>query len=178
MPKQKKNLKKCYFFHTKNQLPLPAKSIKPMQRIRVTKEFDFEMAHALDFHDGKCHNIHGHSYQLAVTFIGMPANEPTLPKDGMVIDFSDLKRIVKQNIIDFFDHALVLRDNSRFLKAIDQELNQRLLLVDYQPTCENLILDFVDRIKKQIENSNMELFSVRLRETNTSFAEWYASDNL
>lgn len=148
-------------------------------KIRVTKEFDFEMAHALDGHDGKCHNIHGHTYELAVTFIGDPINEIGLPKDGMVIDFSDLKSVVKKHIVDVFDHALVLRDNSRFLGKIDHDINQRLILVDYQPTCEKLLEHMVGIIQNQLKDrGDITLFSVLLRETKTSYAEWFASDNL
>ena len=145
-------------------------------RIRVTKEFDFEMAHALDCHDGKCHNIHGHTYELAVTFIGVPIDLQGTPKDGMVIDFADLKAIVKDQVVDVFDHALVLRNTSRFVGVIDSELNERLMLVSYQPTCENLLAHMVSIIKKHLPK-DVELHHVMLRETNTSYAEWYASDN-
>ena len=76
--------------------------------IRVTKEFRFEMAHALAGHDGPCRNIHGHSYLLSVTLTGTPVNDPASPKNGMVMDFSDLKKIVDSAIVRPFDHALVL----------------------------------------------------------------------
>ena len=148
-------------------------------KVRVTKQFDFETAHALDGHDGKCHNIHGHTYGLSVTFIGEPIDAPGTPKDGMVIDFADLKTIVKKNVVDVFDHALVLRDNSRFLATIDEELNPRLMIVDYQPTCENMLRHMVDIIKNQLnQHPGVELHSVLLRETLTSYAEWFAADNL
>lgn len=149
-----------------------------MFKLRVTKEFDFEMAHALDGHDGKCHNIHGHTYGLSVTFIGSPINAPGTPKDGMVIDFSDLKAIAKKHVVDVFDHALVLRKDSRFLPLLNSEINERLILTDYQPTCENLLIAFVEIIQeKLIGFVGVELHSARLRETQTSFAEWFASDN-
>ena len=144
--------------------------------IRVTKQFDFEMAHALDCHDGKCHNIHGHTYELSVTFLGTPIDQPGTPKDGMVIDFADLKKIVKQNVVDVFDHALVLRDNSRFLGSIDHALNPRLILVPYQPTAEKLLEHMVSIIQDQLPG-DVKLHSVLLRETNTSYAEWFATDN-
>jgi 6-pyruvoyltetrahydropterin/6-carboxytetrahydropterin synthase len=144
--------------------------------IRVTKQFDFEMAHALDCHDGKCHNIHGHTYELSVTFLGTPIDQPGTPKDGMVIDFADLKKIVKQNVVDVFDHALVLRDNSRFLGSIDHALNPRLFLVPYQPTAEKLLEHMVSIIQEQLPG-DVKLHSVLLRETNTSYAEWFATDN-
>jgi 6-pyruvoyltetrahydropterin/6-carboxytetrahydropterin synthase len=144
--------------------------------LRVTKEFDFEMAHALDGHDGKCHNIHGHTYGLSVTFKGTPIDEVGAPKDGMVIDFSDLKTIVKKNVVDVFDHALVLRDNSRFLGTITPENNKRLILVPYQPTCEKLLEHMVEIIQQHMQ-PHMQLHSALLRETKSSYAEWYAEDN-
>jgi len=144
--------------------------------IRVTKEFDFEMAHALDCHDGKCHNIHGHTYGLSVTFIGEPIDAPGMPKDGMVIDFSDIKKIVKDNVVDVFDHALVLRDNSRFLASLDKKINPRLILVSYQPTAEKVLEHMIEIIQSHMPD-NMKLHSALLRETKTSYAEWFAADN-
>ena len=144
--------------------------------IRVTKEFDFEMAHALDCHDGKCHNIHGHTYGLKVTFIGEPIDAPGMPKDGMVIDFSDIKKIVKHNVVDVFDHALVLRDNSRFLGTINEKINPRLILVPYQPTAEKVLERMIGIIQSHMPD-NMKLHSALLRETKTSYAEWFAADN-
>ena len=144
--------------------------------IRVTKEFDFEMAHALDCHDGKCHNIHGHTYGLKVTFVGKPIHAPGMPKDGMVIDFSDIKKIVKHNVVDVFDHALVLRDNSRFLATLNKEINPRLTLVPYQPTAEKVLEHMIEIIQSHMPE-NMKLHSALLRETKTSYAEWFAADN-
>lgn len=66
-----------------------------MSTIRITKRFSFETGHALYGYDGKCRNVHGHSYKLFVTVIGHPISDTTHVKLGMVIDFSDLKVIVK-----------------------------------------------------------------------------------
>ena len=66
--------------------------------IRVTKEFPFEMAHVLWNYDGPCKNVHGHSYRLFVTIYGTPSTNQDDPKNGMVIDFSDLKSIIKKQI--------------------------------------------------------------------------------
>jgi 6-pyruvoyltetrahydropterin/6-carboxytetrahydropterin synthase len=76
--------------------------------IRVTKEFPFEMAHVLWNYDGPCKNVHGHSYRLFVTLSGVPADNQENPKNGMVIDFSDLKSIIKNEIVNIFDHSVVL----------------------------------------------------------------------
>ena len=81
-----------------------------MAIIRLTKEFSFESAHALDGYDGLCREIHGHSYRLFVTIKGEPVSEESNPKLGMVMDFGDLKRIVNGEIIDRLDHSFVMRD--------------------------------------------------------------------
>ena len=85
-----------------------------MTKIRITKEFVFDMAHALSNYDGKCKNIHGHTYKLFVTLIGIPCEDCSSPKNGMVLDFGDLKNIVKIPIVDVFDHALVVPANKGF----------------------------------------------------------------
>jgi 6-pyruvoyltetrahydropterin/6-carboxytetrahydropterin synthase len=145
--------------------------------IRVTKEFPFEMAHVLWNYDGPCKNVHGHSYRLFVTVSGFPADNSDNPKNGMVMDFSDLKTIVKEKIVDIFDHSVVLsqkqdKDKTEILK----KLLGNTVVVPYQPTCENLVSDFSDRIAPYLP-PGVKLHSLKLYETATSFAEWYASDN-
>ncbi len=146
-----------------------------MAVIRVTKEFNFEMAHALFGYDGPCKHIHGHSYKLFVTVKGEPITDSTNSKWGMLIDFGDLKRIVNQHIVDVFDHALVLNQAAAF-PTQEHEMFGDTLVVDYQPTCENIVVDFADRIKAALPEG-VVLHSLRLYETATSYADWFAEDN-
>jgi len=149
-----------------------------MSNIRITKQFTFETGHALYGYDGKCKNVHGHSYKLSVTVIGTPITDASHVKYGMVIDFSDLKKIVKEEIVDVFDHATVFNKNTPHVD-LAKELENRghnVLLVDYQPTSEMMVIDFSKKITKRLPN-HIKLHSLRLQETETSFAEWYASDN-
>ncbi|MFN0728730.1 6-pyruvoyl trahydropterin synthase family protein [Polaribacter gochangensis] len=149
-----------------------------MSTIRITKQFNFETGHALYGYDGKCKNVHGHSYKLSVTVIGKPISDSSQVKYGMVIDFSDLKKIVKEEIVDVFDHATVFNQNTPHIE-LAKELKDRdhhVILVDYQPTSEMMVIDFASKIKKRLPK-NINLFSLRLQETETSFAEWFASDN-
>ncbi len=147
-----------------------------MSIIRITKQFNFEMAHALFGYDGACKNIHGHSYILFVTIKGKPINESHDPKNGMVMDFSDLKKIVMP-ILNEFDHATVLNANSPH-KALAKNnlLFDKLSLVDYQPTCENLLIDIAKRIHSDLP-SHIILQHLKLHETPTSYAEWSVDDN-
>ena len=148
-----------------------------MGKIRVTKEFGFEMAHALWNYDGLCKNIHGHSYKLFVTIIGEPINDKSSPKNGMVIDFGDLKRIVNKEIVDKFDHTVVFSKQAPTKDFTTvQQMFERIEIFDFQPTCELLVADFAERIKPQLPE-NIKLFSIKLYETATSYAEWFASDN-
>ncbi|MEL4307015.1 6-pyruvoyl trahydropterin synthase family protein [Joostella sp. CR20] len=149
-----------------------------MSNIRITKQFNFETGHALYGYDGKCKNVHGHSYKLSVTVIGKPITDTSHVKLGMVIDFGDLKKIVKEDIVDVFDHATVFNKNTPHVE-LAHELEQRghnVILVNYQPTSENMVIDFAEKIKNRLPN-HIQLHSLKLQETETSFAEWYASDN-
>jgi 6-pyruvoyltetrahydropterin/6-carboxytetrahydropterin synthase len=150
-----------------------------MNKIRITKHFDFETAHALYGYDGKCKNIHGHSYHLHVTVIGIPIDDDQDPKNGMVMDFGDLKVIVKNEIINKLDHAVVLNENSphRELANTINDHSHNVVLVPYQPTSENMLLDFAERIQKQLPQ-NVLLHSLKLYETANSYAEWHADDQL
>ena len=149
-----------------------------MSNIRITKQFSFETGHALYGYDGKCRNVHGHSYKLSVTVIGNPISDANNVKFGMVIDFSDLKKIVKEEIVNVFDHATVFNKNTPHVE-LAKELEKRghnVLLVDYQPTSEMMVIDFAVKIKKRLPE-NIKLHSLKLQETESSYAEWYASDN-
>jgi len=149
-----------------------------MKNIRITKQFSFETGHALYGYDGKCKNVHGHSYRLDVTVIGSPISDHTHVKFGMVIDFGDLKKIVKEEIVDVFDHATVFNKNTPHVE-LAKELADRghnVLLADYQPTSEMMVIDFANKITRRLPKT-IKLHSLKLQETATSFAEWFASDN-
>ena len=133
------------------------------------------MAHALYGYDGLCKNIHGHSYRLWVTLRGPVLEERGHKKDGMVLDFGLLKRLVKPHIIDKYDHSFVLNANSSHAN-IDLSAFEKVYLLPYQPTSENLVNDFVSIIKNQLPD-NIELYKVVLSETANSFAEWCLDDN-
>ncbi|MBL0014516.1 MAG: 6-carboxytetrahydropterin synthase [Flavobacterium sp.] len=150
-----------------------------MSNIRITKEFSFETGHALYGYDGKCKNVHGHSYKLSVTVIGVPISDRNNGKFGMVIDFSDLKKIVKEEIVDHFDHATVFNQTTPHIELANELIDRghRVILVDYQPTSENMVIDFAQKIKSRLPKT-IELHSLKLQETDTSFAQWFASDNL
>lgn len=135
------------------------------------------MAHALLNYDGMCSSIHGHSYALSVTLLGEPIKDNHHPKNGMVIDFGVLKSIIKDNITDKLDHALLLNEDTPRKEVFSEDkLFEKVVFTNYQPTCENLLIDFACVLKDKFPE-NLKLYSLKLRETSTSYAEWYAEDN-
>ena len=112
---------------------------------------------------------------MAVTVTGEPVAEENSPKKGMVMDFTDLKKIVGENIIDKFDHALVMRKDAPLAEEI-QKAYGNVIVVDFQPTSEMLAIYFADILSKKLP-SGLSLYSIKLWETEKSCAAWYASDN-
>ena len=149
-----------------------------MAVIRLTKEFSFEAAHALEGYDGACREIHGHSYRLFVTIKGTPSTSEGDPKRGMVLDFGVLKRIVGEQIISRLNHALMLYaspENEALVAHLSARFD-RIVRVEWQPTCENMLADFAARLQAHLPEG-VALWSLKLHETATSYAEWYAEDN-
>jgi len=149
-----------------------------MSILRLTRIFHFDMAHVLLNYHGKCNNIHGHSYKLEVTVKGNLNNENTSPKKGMLIDFSDFKKIINDEIISVWDHSLMIHQDTDpiLLKALHNNY-EKIIVVSFQPTTENMVCELATLIQKIIPEE-LQLFSLRLYETKNSYAEWYFSENM
>jgi 6-pyruvoyltetrahydropterin/6-carboxytetrahydropterin synthase len=146
-----------------------------MTVIRLTKEFNFEMAHALYGYKGKCSNIHGHSYELKVCLKGRIKKGTTDSDEGMVVDFTMLKQLVQEQIVKPYDHALVLNDKMKLKQDLGQGF-QEVKYLPFQPTCENLLVYFAERLQLALPQG-LKLHHLFLRETASSYAEWWAEDN-
>lgn len=146
--------------------------------IRITKIFTFETAHVLYNYDGKCKNMHGHSYKLFVTVKGNPINNLDDPKNGMVVDFGDIKTIVKSEIIDQWDHAVLINALSPHKElGLDLESKgHKVIYCDFQPTCENMIIEIAAKVRSRLP-STVSLAYLKLHETENSYGEWFAEEN-
>lgn len=127
--------------------------------ITVTKVFRFEACHHLPHYDGKCHNLHGHSYKLEVTVTGNITSDPHSPKQGMIVDFKDLKHMVNNFILNKYDHSNL---NDFFpnptAEIMVESIGSQIMI---------LLHDFY------IESGNkLDLVSVKLWETEDSYAEF------
>jgi len=146
--------------------------------IRITKIFTFETAHVLYNYDGKCKNMHGHSYKLFVTVKGKPINDLEHPKNGMVVDFGDIKSIVKSEIVDVWDHAVLINGLSPH-KELGEDLEgkgHKVIYCTFQPTCENMLYAIAAKIKSKLPEG-ITLAYLKLHETENSYGEWFAEDN-
>ena len=135
---------------------------------KVSKEFSFDMAHILDGHDGKCQNLHGHTYKLQVEVSGDLV--PDGAKKGMVVDFTDVKTVVKEAILDPMDHAFIYDTTSEReckIAALLNELNSKTFGIPVRTTAEEMARFMFNRLKDKLPIS-----AIRLWETPTSFCEY------
>jgi 6-pyruvoyltetrahydropterin/6-carboxytetrahydropterin synthase len=113
--------------------------------ILLTKIFEFDSAHRLNDYDGKCKNIHGHTYKLEVTIAGIR------DENGIVMDFYDLNALINEKILDEIDH---------------QYLNE---IFDFNPTCENLGIWIWETLIDDIEDDDIKLEKIVLWENTRSY---------
>ena len=139
--------------------------------ITITKEFSFDAAHLLENHSSKCKNLHGHTYKLLVT-----VSKEELD-NNMIIDFSDLKKIVNETIIDKLDHAFLYNSNTKlnYVKEIAKLLEDKGLKTykfKTRTTCEEMIIVIFDLLEKELEKKEIKLLSIKLYEGIGSYAEY------
>ena len=111
----------------------------------LIKEFEFDSAHYLPQYKGKCEALHGHTYKLVVKLEGWPNT------DGLVMDFVELKKIVKENVVDILDHICI----NEIIK---------------QPTAENIAIWVWHALQQPLKRDNCALWEVEIWETKTSGA--------
>lgn len=143
---------------------------------KIAKEFSFDMAHMLDGHDGKCQNLHGHTYTLQVEVIG--DLHKIGAKRGMVMDYSDLKALVKTHILNKMDHAFIYDLNSEKecrVAALLNELNSKTFGIPARTTAEEMAKFIFDTLSEQ---AKLPVSLIRLWETPTSYCEYQRSITL
>lgn len=138
--------------------------------LKLTKIFHFEMAHAIHGYAGPCNNIHGHSYELHITVSSGLFEPGFIPSPGLMIDFKEIKNLVKSAVIEIFDHSLLLsKDFIRENPSLSSLKN--LVIFDAEPTAENLLL-YIKQILQQTLPDKIKLVHMKLFETKDSYAEW------
>ena len=136
--------------------------------MKIAKEFTWEMGHRLSFHEGKCKNLHGHSYKCLVELTGDP------DKNGMVMDYYDLKKVVEP-ILDELDHSFMVYKKDFEMIEVLEKLNSRKVVVDFETTAENICLYLLKKIKSSNLPKNIHSIKVRVLETDNSYAEEFCN---
>ena len=131
--------------------------------LSITKIFNFETAHRISNYNGQCSNIHGHSYELHVTVTGIPD-----AKSDIIFDFKELKKVVETEIINPFDHALLLKKGTTNIESINE---MKIVLLDKEPTAERMLEYMVNKMSNHLPEG-IKLNRLKLFETKTSYAEW------
>ena len=132
--------------------------------MKIAKEFSWEMGHRLPFHTGKCKNLHGHSYKCMVELTGDP------DKNGMVMDYYDLKKVVEP-ILDELDHSFMVYKNDFEMIDALEKLNSRKVVVEFETTAENICIYLLNKIKSSKLPQNIHSLKIRVLETENSYAE-------
>lgn len=132
--------------------------------MKIAKEYSWEMGHRLPFHEGKCKNMHGHSYKCMVELNGEP------DKNGMVLDYYDMKTII-QPIIDELDHSFMVYSEDKEVIEFLDKINSRKVVVDFQSTAENICLFLLKKIKEANLPGNIKSIKVKVLETENTYAE-------
>lgn len=132
--------------------------------MKIAKEFTWEMGHRLTFHKGKCKNLHGHSYKCMVELSGEP------DKNGMVLDYYDVKKIIEP-LIEEMDHSFMVFSSDKELIQALQKLKSHYVIVDFETTAENICNYLLDTIKLSNLPKNVSGLKVRVFETENTYAE-------
>ncbi|MBC9129915.1 6-carboxytetrahydropterin synthase QueD [Frischella sp. Ac48] len=135
---------------------------------KIAKEFQFDACHMLDGHNGKCHNLHGHTYRLVIEVSAHLIDQGS--SADMVMDFADLKQIVKKHIIDKLDHAFIYyKNNSNESKIAQllQQMQRKIFAFPCRTTAEGMSRYIFNELKQYLPIS-----SVTLWETPTSYCQY------
>jgi len=143
--------------------------------LRITTRLEFDAGHRIPQHKSQCRNLHGHRYALEITLEGEPVNDPESSDHGMLMDFTDVKTIAKEHLVDLWDHAFLVHEGDTLIRGLlDQIPGHKTVVVDRVPTAENLVaiaFDVLDPLYAERFGNHLKLRRLRLYETPTSWAD-------
>ena len=143
--------------------------------MQITRRLEFDAGHRIPNHTSQCKHLHGHRYAMEITLSGDIITQEGISEQGMVMDFSDVKRIAKEQVVDAWDHAfLVYRGDVQVLDFLNTLPGHKTIVLDAVPTAENLALiafQLLDPAYRDIYNNHLTLQRVRLYETPNNWAD-------
>lgn len=143
--------------------------------MEITTRLEFDAGHRIPDHKSQCRNLHGHRYVIEITLSGDIISEENASENGMVMDFSDVKRIAKKNIIDTWDHAfLVFKNDIAVVDFLNTLPDHKTVLFPKVPTAENMAAEAFKILNRQYldtYSNQLKLRRVRLYETPNNWAD-------
>lgn len=138
----------------------------------IARKMRIDMGHCLKNHLGKCHNLHGHSYDIELGVDGDLINDNKNPALGMVLDFSDLKSIMMEEIDAKFDHGFVIQDTDARsnMMLLLKQYGEKVVIVDFAPTAENLAKHWFNLLKPRLKEKSINIKCIKVYETPLSMA--------
>ncbi|HBV21467.1 MAG TPA: 6-carboxytetrahydropterin synthase QueD [Nitrosomonas sp.] len=141
----------------------------------ITRKLEFDAGHRISTHNSQCRHLHGHRYVIEITLSGNIISEKGVAQQGMVMDFSEVKRIAKSALVDKWDHAfLVYSGDTPVLQFLQSLKDHKTVVLDVQPTAENLAViafSILDEAYQDIYGNHLQLELVRLFETPNCWAD-------
>lgn len=143
--------------------------------MRITRRIEFDAGHRIPNHKSQCRHLHGHRYVLEVTLEGEVITTPGVSEEGMVMDFSDVKKVAMERIVAPWDHAfLVYRGDTPVREFLESLPGHKTVVLDFIPTAENLAayaFRILDTAYVDVYGNKLRLAKVRLFETPNNWAE-------
>ena len=143
--------------------------------MRITRRLEFDSGHRIPDHQSQCRHLHGHRYAIEITLLGDIIRQAGSPLNGMVMDFSDIKTLARQNLVDAWDHAfLVWCGDSALMSFLDSLPGHKTVVLEVVPTAENLAAEafrLLDRVYRDTYGNHLRLEQVRLYETPNCWAD-------
>lgn len=141
----------------------------------ITRKLEFDAGHRISTHNSQCRHLHGHRYVIEITLSGNIISEKGVAQQGMVMDFSEVKRIAKSALVDKWDHAfLVYSGDAPVMEFLQSLKDHKTVVLDVQPTAENLAMiafGILDEAYQDIYGNHLQLEQVRLFETPNCWAD-------
>lgn len=143
--------------------------------MQITTRLEFDAGHRIPDHKSQCRNLHGHRYALEITLSGDIISQKEVSENGMVMDFSDVKKIARESVVDVWDHAfLVFKDDKVVLDFLNSLPNHKTVIFPCVPTAENMAAEAFKILKDEYKDTygnHLKLEQVRLYETPNSWAD-------
>lgn len=148
--------------------------------MQITRRLEFDAGHRIPNHASQCRHLHGHRYAIEITLSGDIIATEGASEQGMVMDYSEVKRIAKEQLVDAWDHAfLVYRDDRVVLDFLQTLPGHRTVVLDVPPTAENLAavaFRLLDHAYRDTYGNHMRLERVRIYETPNNWADCLADN--